>query len=276
MSDRSFNPGSMIIVGVALMIAACASPTRSAAPSATSGATSSVLSRPAGEFYRGKTVRIVVGFAAGGPYDAFSRLVAQHMSRHLTGNPTIIVENKPGAGSILAANLVYGTEPKDGTVIASISPNLPLQQALGMDGIQFDAAKFNWLGSGNRTASVCSAATDAGVTSIQDLMGSNGNQLVIGTIGPGNPSHDIPAVLTAALGANLKMVSGYDGTAKLMLAFEGREIDGFCTPFDIMLSTARPLLEGDPPRVRVFVVLGSDPPDHPWLKGVVPARIIHG
>src|SRR5258707_707382 len=97
-------------------------------------------------FYRGKTVRLVIGFAPGGGYDPYARLIARHMPRYIPGRPQMIVENKPGAGSVLAANTVYAVEPRDGTVLLSLNENAPLLQALGAPGGQFDARQFGWRG----------------------------------------------------------------------------------------------------------------------------------
>ena len=148
---------------------------RSQAPEAAPDAASSVES-----FYRGKTVRILVGYGAGGPYDTFSRIVARYMAQYIPGRPTIVVENRPGAASLLAANQVYNSEPKDGTAIVSASSGLPMLQLLGKEGVSFDAARFNWLGGGNKTLSTCAARTDSGVNTLQDTMGPNGKQLVVG------------------------------------------------------------------------------------------------
>ena len=226
--------------------------------------------RAIADFYRGKTIRFVVGFAPGGAFDLYSRLLAKHMPKHLPGNPTMVVENRPGAGSALAANLVFNTEPKDGTVIASINEFLVLQQLLGAPGMEFDAARFQWLGSSVDTFSTCVARADAPITRIEDLIA--GRELVVGTTGPGAATHDGPAVLNSALGTRFRLVSGYEGIATINLALESREVDGFCVSFDALTIVARQQFDRNPPGLKVLVVFGDRTADHPWLRGVPAAE----
>ena len=115
------------------------------AVAAQSGANPSYDEKAVADFYRGKTVRIIVGFSAGGGYDQYSRLIARHISKYLPGNPAIIVDNMPGAGSIIAANHTFNAAPKDGTVIGNISGPIVLEQLFGSPSIQFDMAKFRYL-----------------------------------------------------------------------------------------------------------------------------------
>lgn len=218
------------------------------------------------DFYRGKTIKIVVAYAPGGGYDTISRLVAQHLGKYIPGNPTVIVENRPGAGGMLALNQIYNTERRDGTVIASFAENQPLLQATGAEGVQFDANKLNFLMSSLKATGTCVARTDSGVNNLQDLM--SGKQLIVGTNAPGSAGNDIPAVLNGALGTNFKLVPGYDGFAKILLALESREVDGFCASFDTLVVTAKNQLEGSNPTAKTIVVLSDNPPDHPFVKGV--------
>jgi tripartite-type tricarboxylate transporter receptor subunit TctC len=222
--------------------------------------------RAVADFYRGKTIRIIVGFTAAGAFDFYSRLLANHMSQYIPGNPTIIVENRPGAGSALAANLVYAVEPKDGTVIGSFNEFLVLQQLLGAEGIQFDAAKFNWLGSSVDTTSTCLVRSDSGINSIQELMG--GREVVVGATSPGTPTYDTPATMNAALGTRFRMVTGYEGITQINLAMESREVDGYCVSLDAVQIVARRLVEADPPAVKILSAMGSQPSEHPYLRNV--------
>jgi tripartite-type tricarboxylate transporter receptor subunit TctC len=188
------------------------------------------------DFYRGKTIRLVLGLPAGTGADTGHRLIAKYMTRYLPGNPRIIVENKPGAGGILATNLVYNVEPQDGTVISAFVESNVLQQALGAPGIEFDAGKLQWLGSAVKTTGACLARTDTGITSIQDTIA--GPEVIIGVSAPGGTTHDVAAVLKAALGANFRLVMGYDGSPRLILATESKEVEGFCVSLRSMLSDA--------------------------------------
>lgn len=221
--------------------------------------------RAVADFYRGKTIRIIVGFTPGGAFDLYSRMLSKHMPQYIPGNPTILVENRPGAGSAVAANLVYNVEPKDGTVIGSFNEFLVLQQLLEAEGIQFDAAKLNWLGSSVDTTATCLVRSDLGIDSIQDLMT---REVVIGTTGPGAPTHDAPAVMNAALGTRFRLVSGYEGIAQINLGVEGRELDGYCVSFDSVQIVARRFIEADPPAVKILSVMGAQTPQHSWLRGV--------
>ena len=222
------------------------------------------------DFYRGKTIRIIVGFGPGGAFDVYSRLLSKHMSQYIPGNPAIVVENRPGAASAVAANLVYSVEPKDGTVIGSFNESLAMQQLLEAEGIQFDAGKFNWLGSSVETMTTCLVRSDVGVNSIQELIG--GRELAFGSTGPGTPTQDGPAILNAALGTRLRIVSGYEGIAAIQLALESRELDGYCVSFDSVQIVARRMLDADPPGAKILVVFGPQTPNNPWLAGVPTAE----
>lgn len=222
------------------------------------------------DFYRGKTVRVIVGFAPGGSFDVSSRILAKALPKYLPGSPTTIVENKPGAGTMLAANLVSNVEPKDGTVIASINEYLPLQQAIGAPGIEFDAARMQWLGAGNKTFNVCVARLDSGVSTFQDTLA--GKELVLGTTGRGSNVHDVPAVLSAVFGAKFKLVPGYDGVVTIRRAVQANEVSGYCQTFDTLTTVMKPFMEGEGRILRVLIAMGSELPDHPYLKDVPAAE----
>jgi tripartite-type tricarboxylate transporter receptor subunit TctC len=221
-------------------------------------------------FYRGKTVRIVVGLGAGGGYDLTSRLLAKYIPNYLPGAPTVIVENRPGAGSALAANTIANTEPKDGTVIGNISPTLVLRQALGQPGVEFDAGKLEWLGATAKDFTGCLVRSDIDVKSFQDAMQK---EVVLASLGQGDNSNDVPLVLNSALGTKFKLVSGYDGTAKFRLAMQSKEVDGFCVTFvSAILVGDSESLSGPSPAARMIGYLSEKPNDHPLLKGLSTAE----
>lgn len=226
------------------------------------------------DFYRGKTIRIVVGAAPGGTYDIYSRLLARHMPRHIPGEPMIIVQNRPGAGTLIAANAVYNTEPRDGTVIGTFSEGLILQQAVGGPGVEFDAAKFQWVGSLVKTAHACVARTDSAIASFQDVI--EGKPFAVGTQSPGSTTYNVPAVINGALETRMKLVTGYPGVARIVPAARAGEVDGYCASWLGMLSTGshRELLEGGV--TRFIIILGDKTPDHPLLKGVPAAETLAG
>ena len=180
------------------------------------------------EFYRGKTIRIVVGSAAGGGYDAYSRLIARHIGKYIPGNPTVIVENMPGAGFIIAANHVYSAAPSDGTVIGNVAIGAMAQQILGKPGVQFEAARFHYLGVPTTDTDLCVATRASGFKSLAETIGPGAKEWVAGGGAPGQTIEDEPRVLKEALGANIKIVSGYDGTSKARLAMDQGEVQGQC------------------------------------------------
>ena len=178
------------------------------------------------DFYRGKTVRLVVGFSPGGGYDAYSRVIARHLSKYIPGNPTAIVDNMAGAGSIIAANHVYNAGPKDGTLIGNISGPIILEQLFNNPAVQFDMAKFRYLNVPVSETYLLIVTRKPGVTKFEELLGAKGKQVVIGAI-PGSTVEHAPILVRDALGANLKVVSGYKGTADVRLAIDSGEVEGF-------------------------------------------------
>jgi len=203
-----------------------AKPTEAPAAKPTAAPKSAFDERAVADFYRGKTVRIIVGFAAGGGFDTYSRTIARHLSRYIPGNPTVIVENLPGAGTIVAANQVYNSLPKDGTVIGNIGGPIILEQLFKTDGVQFDLARFNYVAVPVAETYIMVLTRRAGVSSLQEIMGPSGKQVVVGGI-PGSTVEHAPVLLRDVLGANIKVVSGYEGTSKVRLAMDNGEVDGF-------------------------------------------------
>lgn len=177
-------------------------------------------------FYHGKTVRIVVGFSAGGGYDQYSRLIGRHLSKHIPGNPAIVVENMAGAGSIIAANHIFNAAPKDGTVIGNISGPIVLEQLFGNSAVLFDMGKFRYLAVPVSETYLMIVTRKPGVTKFDEILGPKGKQVSIGAI-PGSTVEHAPILVRDALGANLKVVSGYKGTADVRLAIDSGEVDGF-------------------------------------------------
>jgi tripartite-type tricarboxylate transporter receptor subunit TctC len=224
------------------------------------------------DFYKGKTIRIVVGQAPGGATDTDARLLQKVLSKYIPGNPNIVVENKPGGGTMLAANTVYNTEAKDGTVIAAFNPDIVLSQAIGAPGVRFDGAKYQWIGSAVETASMCAARTDSGVTRIEDTIGERGKELVVSSFGKGGPSHIPPVVFNVTLGTRFKVVTGYQGGAPQRLAVKNKEVQGFCTTFQTIPSLAADMFEGPGACCKILIVSGSEVEDHPFLKGVPAAE----
>lgn len=238
-------------------------------PVAKAAAVPSFNEQAVADFYRGKVVRIMVGASPGGGFDLQSRLLANHLSRHIPGNPTVIVENKPGAGTLLVANTVYNSEAKDGTVMGSFNEALVLEQAIGAESIQFDARRYNWIGSANQDVGACMTRTDIGVSSVQDLLG--GREFKMGSPGAG-VGENTPKLLNAALGTNFTLIRGYNDSANVRLAIQRKEIDGYCTSLSTLLARERQEIEGTDATLKVFLVTGDKSPDHPLLAGVPAAE----
>ncbi len=214
-------------------------------------------------FFKGKTIRIVVGFSAGGGYDIYARAIARHMSRHIPGNPTIVVENMAGAASMISANHVYKVAKPDGLTIGHFIGGLFLQQVLGRQGIEFDARKFEYLGVPIKDTYCIGLTKASGITTMESWLAAKA-PVKIGGTAPGSATDDIPAVLQAALGLPLQVVSGYKGTAEIRLAADSGEVAGFSTGWESFKSTWRKSLEtGD-----AFIAVQAVAKPHPELPKV--------
>ena len=178
------------------------------------------------DFYNGKTVRIIVGFSAGGGYDAYSRLIGRHLNKHIPGNPNVLVDNMTGAGSIIAANYINNAAPKDGTVIGNISGQIILEQLFANPAVQYDMTKFPTLGVPIGETYLLVVTRKPGVTKFEEVLGPKGKQVVMGGI-PGSTVEQAPIIMRDALGANFKVVTGYKGTSDIRLAIDSGEVEGF-------------------------------------------------
>ncbi len=188
-------------------------------------------------FYRNKTLRIIVGFTAGGGYDQYSRLIGRHLSKYIPGNPNVIVDNMAGAGSIIAANHVYNAAPKDGTVVGNISGPIILEQLFANPAIQFDMAKFRYLAVPVSETYVFVATRKPGVTKFEEILGPNAKQITVGGI-PGSTVEHAPVLARDILGANLKIVLGYKGTADVRMAIDSGEVDGLFNSYTSLKITS--------------------------------------
>jgi tripartite-type tricarboxylate transporter receptor subunit TctC len=182
-------------------------------------------------FYKDKTIHIWVGASAGGIFDTYSRTIARHLGKHIPGNPTVIVENVPGAGGLLVANRLYKVAKPDGLTIGHFNGGLVLGQVVGNAGIEFDAPKFQWIGVPARVYTACVFTKASGITSFQKWMTSP-RAVKLGATGPGSNMHDVPKVLGAALQIPFQLVAGYKGAAEIKLAAESGELDGVCWGWD--------------------------------------------
>ena len=185
---------------------------------------------PVADFYRGRTITLIVGYGSSGGYDLFGRMMARHLGRHIPGNPTIVVQNMPGAGSLRATNWLYSVAPRDGTVFGIIARDMPLLAILGINrSATFDPRKFTWLGSASdfsRDAYLLMVRSDAPAHSIDEARRPGGPPLVLGGTAIGAAGSDVPIVLRDTLGINVKLVEGYPDSGAIFLAVDRGEING--------------------------------------------------
>jgi tripartite-type tricarboxylate transporter receptor subunit TctC len=180
---------------------------------------------PVEDFYRGRNVTMVIGYSVAGGYDNYARVVARHLGNHIPGNPTILPQNMPGAGSLRSANWLYVAAPKDGSVIGMFSRGMAMEPLIGTSQTQFDAQKFSWLGSGTNEVSTCVTWHQSAVKTWVDALKI---PFTVGGEGSGSDPDIFATVVRNVFGVKLRLVSGYPGSAEVALAIERREVDGRC------------------------------------------------
>ena len=194
------------------------------------------------DFYHGKSIRFVLGFSPGGGFDAYTRAIARHIGKHIPGNPSAVVENMTGAGSLVAANFLYNQTKPDGLTIGHFHGGLILGQVLERPGISFDARKFKWIGAPARLEAVCAFSKRSGISNIETWTAAK-MPPKMGATAPGSQTYDMPMILNAAASLPVQVVSGYKGAAEIRLAVESGEIDGSCEGWEAMSVNWRKLLE---------------------------------
>ena len=189
---------------------------------ATMAAAGGAQAQGAADFYRGKNVTVVVGYAPGGGYDIYSRLLARHLSNHIPGAPAVIVQNMPGAAGVVASNNIYVAAPKDGTVIAAVDQNIPMFQLLGGKGVKYDATRFAWLGSMAASNGIAMAWAETGIASLDD---AKKREVSMGTTGANDDAYIYARTLNALLGTRFRTIQGYAGTSSVNMALEKGEVE---------------------------------------------------
>ncbi len=277
---RYFPPVRVALLPLALiLLVACAAgpPRRQAPAAATAGpAAAAAASEPqappaAGDdaavasFYQGKTVRIIVGYPPGGGFDVTSRVIAKTLGKYVPGTPNVIVENMPGAASMVALNHVYNVAPKDGTVIGNSIGGLALQQAFGASGVQFDMGQMHYLGTaGTDTFVLFVNRATTGVSRMGDLLGPASREVALGGSSPGATQTDATLLLRDVLGARVKPILGYQGTAPIRLGIEAGELDGMVQVWEDLKRTDRERFESG--EWAVLAVFAEEPlPDLPGV-----------
>ena len=218
------------------------------------------------EFFKGKTVVVLVGTAAGGGFDTYSRTMARHLGKHLPGNPSIIVQNMPGAGQLIAANHLYNRSAPDGLTIGHFSGSVIFRHVLGDKSAMFDGRKFGWLGTPAPERHTCVVTEKTGVKTLADWSASK-RPLKFGALGPGNSTSAWPHLLKSTLGVPLSVIEGFKGTSDVRLAAESGEVDGGCWGWDSIKVTWSKGLESG--FVRPLIQTTLEP--HPDLPNVAVA-----
>jgi tripartite-type tricarboxylate transporter receptor subunit TctC len=181
------------------------------------------------QFYKGKTIEVIIGYATGGGNDLFGRAVANHMGKHIPGNPTLVVQNVPGAGTFVATNRVFNSSKRDGTVLALAAPTIALDEKLASEGVRFKTAELNWIGRITSRSNHVMMWKTSPVKTIQDAMAQ---ESILAATYPSSTVAIYPNVLNNVIGTKFKLVMGYAGSNEAMLAMERGEAEGHSTTFE--------------------------------------------
>jgi tripartite-type tricarboxylate transporter receptor subunit TctC len=207
------------------------------------------------DFYRKTNITIGVGSGPGGGYDAYARLLARHYGRFIPGNPTVIVQNCPGAGGLKGANNLFNLAPKDGSNIAILQNTLTLNQIAKSNSVAFDMMKFNWLGSMSTTSTICAFTKNAQVEKASDIFAKD---VIIGT--SSGSTAMIPAILNSLAKTRFQGVKGYDSTNNVLLAMERGEVHGVCGwGWDSAKVQARSYLESNAFKISLDIANAPNP-----------------
>lgn len=229
---------------------------------ALAGASASAQS-PA-DFYKGKTVNVLIGVGVGGEYDLHARIVARHIGKHAPGAPNFVPQNMTGAGGAKMAAYLAEVAPKDGTNIGMIANNFPAMQAAGLDVIRFDLGKFQWIGSISPTVETMTVTKAAGVSTIEE---ARGKEVIVGATGKGAITYSFPAMLNEFLGTKFKIVPGYPGGNQINLAMERGEVQARNNTWSSWKVTKPDWIKnGD---IKILAYAGPAPKDLPGVPNVV-------
>lgn len=247
-----FAPGRLALVAAAMLAAAPA-----------------VAQDKIAGFYKGKTLTIIAGSSAGGGLDTYARLVGRHIGKHLPGNPNVVVQNMPGAGSLVAARYLYTKSPKDGTQMGIVLPGALLYALLKAESrTNYDPTKFNYVGNANSETIVCVIRKDAPVKDFKEVFSK---ELIVGGTGPGSTMVDYPNVTRNILNAKIKLITGYKGSRQVSLAAKKGEVHGAC---GLAWSSAKKQYPGiDTGKGDFRILVQEDNKPHPQLKGKAPLAI---
>jgi tripartite-type tricarboxylate transporter receptor subunit TctC len=224
------------------------------------------LNAMANDFYAGQTIRVSVGFSAGGGYDTYARAVARHIGKHIPGNPSLVVDNMDGAGSLIAANYTYNKADRDGTFIGVWNSAFVLYQALGDKAVRLDARKLNWIGAPIKGSPGCNIMAFTGLKSMDDVVKS-GKSLKMGSTRAGSTYNDLPLILNQTVGTKFNVINGYKGTSQITVGMRSKELDGGCWGWESARVTARAMLDAQGDQKLIPIIIHSKWED-PELKNV--------
>jgi tripartite-type tricarboxylate transporter receptor subunit TctC len=214
--------------------------------------------QPAEPFFARKTVTVYVGYTSGGSYDLYARLIARHLGKHVPGNPSVVAQNMPGAGSMKAANYIYQVAPKDGTALGVIVESAALEQVLGNSAVQYDASQFTYIG---RVATSNNVFMQWHTSKVQSIADSQRIESTLAGTGPGSIAETIPRLFNAIAGTKFRLVSGYPASTEGMLAMERGEVDGAGSSWAAVFVTKQPWLK----EKKIKIILQTQPERHPDL-----------
>lgn len=218
------------------------------------------------DFYKGKRMRMLVPYSAGGGYDLYARTIARHWGRHLPGNPNFIVQNMPGGAGVVAANYLYKAVRPDGLTVAIMNRETPAQEVSRLPGVEFKAAEFSWLGNANVEMTVAAVRAETGIKTLKDAINSP-KPINVGSTGAGAVNYNLPAVLNEVLKTNFKIIAGYGGTSDIRAAMERGEVDGNAGwSWSSVITTAAHLLEKK--AINILVYYAPEPSKEMKERGV--------
>jgi tripartite-type tricarboxylate transporter receptor subunit TctC len=223
-------------------------------------------------FYKGKSVTLIVGGGVGGGYDVYARAFARHLPKHIPGHPTIVPKNLATAGGLTAANMLFATAEKDGSVIGAFPNNVPMDALMENPGARYDALKFNWLGSIGKLLNVCATWHTSPVKTIAT---AREREVIVAAAGAASNTAIMPKVLNALIGTRFKAITGYDPGSGLTMSIERGEAEGICGLSWSTIKASRPHWIRDR-RLNVIVQMGLEPladlPDAPKALDLVADR----
>jgi tripartite-type tricarboxylate transporter receptor subunit TctC len=215
----------------------------------------------ADEFYKGKTIRFIVGYAAGGGYDTYTRAIARHVGKYVPGNPSTVVENMPGAGSLVLANHMSNKAEPDGLTVGVWNSQFVLLHALGDKNVRFDPREVEWIGTPSTGSPTCAVMGFTGLKNFQDVLKAT-KPIRMGGTRAGAISVDLPTILNRTLGTRFEVITGYKGNADYQLAMQQGEVDGACITWEGMRATAQSMLsaKGDDRLIPIVIHRRWDEP----------------